>query len=101
MELRNPDEIRHAAAALASGSVDALDRLTWTGVFCAPQPRVAARAAVLATAYAAHPERFSAGLPAPAAMPTAVWINPPKTLARSPGSSNTERSPLAHEAAFA
>src|SRR5437773_1429640 len=47
MELRNPDEVRHAAAALASGSVDALDRLTWTGVFGAPQPRVAARAAAL------------------------------------------------------
>jgi putative transposase len=33
---------------------------------------------VLATAYAAHPERFPAGPPAPAAMPTEVWINPPK-----------------------
>ena len=40
--------------------------------------RVAARATVLATADAAHPERFSAGRPAPAAMPTEVWINPPK-----------------------
>jgi len=37
----------------------------------------AARATVLATAYAAHPERFSAGLPAPAPLPTEVWINPP------------------------
>ena len=45
------------------------------------EQRVAARATVLATAYAAHPERFSAGLPAPAAMPTAVWINPPKRSA--------------------
>jgi fructose/tagatose bisphosphate aldolase len=53
MELRNPDEIRHAAAALASGSVDALDRLAWTGVFGAPQPRVAARAAVLEQARSA------------------------------------------------
>jgi transposase len=43
--------------------------------------RVAARATVLATAYAAHPERFSAGPPAPTAMPTEVWINPPKRSA--------------------
>ena len=41
------------------------------------EQRVAARATVLATAYAAHPERFAAGPPAPAAMPTEVWINPP------------------------
>ena len=53
MELRNPDEVRHAAAALASGSSDALDRLTWTGVFGAPEPRVAARAAVLEQARSA------------------------------------------------
>ncbi len=45
------------------------------------EQRVAARATVLATAYAAHPERFPAGLPAPAPMPTAVWINPPKPSA--------------------
>ncbi len=31
--------------------------------------RVAARATVLATAYAAHPERFPAGLPHPPARP--------------------------------
>ena len=43
--------------------------------------RVAARGAVLATAYAAHPERFPAGHPKPAAAPTAVWINPPKPRA--------------------
>jgi len=40
--------------------------------------RVAERAAVLATAYAAHPERFPAGPPAPTAVPAEVWINPPK-----------------------
>ena len=40
--------------------------------------RVAARAAVLAAAYGAHPERFAAGLPQPPARPEAVWINPPK-----------------------
>jgi len=43
--------------------------------------RVAKRAAVLATAYAAHPERFPAGHPTPAAAPTEVWINPPKPRA--------------------
>jgi putative transposase len=42
--------------------------------------RVANRARVLATAYAAHPERFVGGLPQPPARPTAVWINPPKPL---------------------
>lgn len=40
--------------------------------------RLAARAEVLAAAYAAHPERFVRGLPQPPAVPTAVWINPPK-----------------------
>jgi putative transposase len=43
--------------------------------------RVAARATVLATAYAAHPEWFSTGPLAPAAMPTEVWISPPKRSA--------------------
>ena len=38
---------------------------------------MAARAAVLATAYGAHPERFPGGLPQPPARPTEVWINPP------------------------
>ena len=39
---------------------------------------------VLATAYAAHPERFVKGRPHPADLPTAVWINPPakKTTAQ-------------------
>ena len=46
----------------------------------APQ-RVAARATVLATAYAAHPERFPRGQPHPPARPTEVWINPPTTRA--------------------
>ena len=44
------------------------------------EQRVAARAAVLATAYAIHPERFSAGPPAPTPLPTQVWINPPRAL---------------------
>lgn len=38
--------------------------------------RLAMRADVLAAAYVAHPERFPAGRPAPAAAPTEVWINP-------------------------
>src|SRR5262249_60208605 len=48
------------------------------------EQRVAARAAVLATAHAAHPERFPGGLPQPPARPTEVWINPPKTRATEP-----------------
>jgi hypothetical protein len=43
--------------------------------------RVAERAAALTTAYGAHPERFPAGRPIPAAVPTEVWINPPKLRA--------------------
>jgi len=43
--------------------------------------RLAERAAVLTTAYAAHPERFPAGRPMPATAPTQVWINPPKPRA--------------------
>ena len=35
------------------------------------------RATVLAAAHQAHPERFLRGLPTPAALPTAVWINKP------------------------
>ncbi len=45
------------------------------------EQRIAARATVLATAYAAHPERFPAGQPQPPARPLEVWINPPKTRA--------------------
>ena len=45
--------------------------------------RIAARAAVLAAAYAAHPERFPRGAPKPQALPNAVWINDPARLATS------------------
>lgn len=41
----------------------------------------AARAIVLAAAYAATPERFVNCPPTPAVLPTAAWINPPKLLA--------------------
>jgi putative transposase len=36
------------------------------------------RQGVLHLAYAAHPERFVKGPPAPPALPEAVWINPPQ-----------------------
>jgi hypothetical protein len=65
------------------------------------EQRVAARAIVLAAAYAAHPERFPAGLPHPAAQPVEVWINPPKIAVVSRTLSATPPSPLAHTAAFA
>jgi putative transposase len=42
--------------------------------------RQAQRAAVLAAAYARHPERFVRHLPIPPTLPTAAWINPPKLL---------------------
>ena len=41
------------------------------------------RQQTLNVAYAAHPERFVKGLPIPPALPTAVWINPPKLAAGS------------------
>jgi len=37
------------------------------------------RQTVLQQAYAAHAQRFVKGPPQPPALPTAVWINPPKT----------------------
>ena len=46
MEMKSLDEITHAAAAIAAGNQDALDRLMWTGVFAAEPERTAARAAV-------------------------------------------------------
>jgi hypothetical protein len=58
------------------------------------EQRLAARATVLATAYAVHPERFPGGLPQPPACPTEVWINPPNTLGRSPTASRSRPSDL-------
>jgi putative transposase len=43
----------------------------------------AARQAVLADAYAAHPERFVRKHPEPPKLPTAVWINSPKEVPSS------------------
>ena len=65
------------------------------------EQRVAARATVLATAYAAHPERFPGGLPHPPACPMEVWINPPKIPAPLQTSSALPPSPLARAGAFA
>ena len=39
----------------------------------------ARRAEVLRRAHLAHPERFPAGIPTPPSLPSAVWINKPKT----------------------
>lgn len=44
----------------------------------------AQRQQVLQQAYALHPERFVQGRPQPPALPTAVWINPPKPEATHP-----------------
>ena len=41
--------------------------------------RLAARRAVLQTAYTAHPERFVRGTPTAPDLPVAVWINPPRS----------------------
>ena len=46
--------------------------------------RQAARADVLAAAYARTPERFVRQLPTPRALPVAAWINPPKPLPTPP-----------------
>lgn len=43
-----------------------------------------ARSQVLATAYAAHPERFVRQAPRPPQLPTTAWINPPKPTSDTP-----------------
>ena len=62
-----PITIRRRADALAPYDVH----------FGLAEHRRSERAAVLTAAYAAHPERFPAGLPTPPPLPTEVWINPP------------------------
>jgi len=42
------------------------------------EEKLARRAAVLARAHDAHPERFTSGVPQPPALPKEVWINKPK-----------------------
>ena len=44
------------------------------------EQRHANRAAVLKAAQIAHPERFVSGTPVPPHLPTAAWINKPKTI---------------------
>ncbi len=51
MILKTLDDVRLAAAGLASGSMDAVDRLAWTGVFGAAEVRQAARATILEQAH--------------------------------------------------
>jgi putative transposase len=46
---------------------------------------LADRQKVLANAYEIHPERFPRGRPQPAALPEAVYINPPRIEAAQPG----------------
>ena len=50
-----------------------------------------ARAQVLATAYAAHPERFVRHAPRPPKLPTAAWINPPQPTSDIPTASEDTR----------
>lgn len=65
--------------------------LTPAMVHCGHAETVCAqRAAVLAAAYAAHPERFVRQPPKPPARPTAVWINPPAVATMSPMSSQPD-----------
>jgi putative transposase len=58
------------------------------------EQRVAARAALLATAYGAHPQRFPGGLPQPPVCPTEVWIDRPHTLGYSHATPRTRPSAL-------
>jgi putative transposase len=58
------------------------------------EERMAARATVLAAAYATHPERFPGGRPQPHACPQEVWINRPRALVTEEASYTS-----AHEAA--
>ena len=59
------------------------------------------RGQVLARAFALHPERFPNGMPSPRPLPTAVWINPPKTRVDDDEAENTvtsESNPITIEA---
>ncbi len=47
--------------------------------------RLARRDAILAGAFAAHPERFARGRPNAGALPDAVWINRPASPTREVG----------------
>ena len=62
------NEHRHSGIAMLTPA------MVHSGI--APQV-LAARAQVLATAYAAHPQRFVNQVPVPAVLASEVWINPP------------------------
>jgi putative transposase len=53
------------------------------------------RQAVLRRAYQVHPERFTKGLPQPARLPAAAWINPPKSAAAEALAEPVRSSPSA------
>jgi putative transposase len=50
-----------------------------------------ARSQALASAYAAHPERFVRRVPRPPQLPTAAWINPPRPTSDVPTASEEAR----------
>ena len=52
------------------------------------------RAAVLAAAYAARPDRFVRKIPVPPALPAAAWINPPKLLGSGQDDGSVNSIPL-------
>lgn len=60
--------------------------------------RRARRAAVLAAAHRAHPERFVRGVPVPHTPPREVWINPPPRRATKSPPSPSETAPALGEA---
>jgi putative transposase len=59
----------------------------------------ATRAAAMAAAYHAHPERFPHGTPRPPELPVAVWINKPQNAAgAAPAESACQRAPQGAQA---
>lgn len=63
--------------------------------------RRAARASVLSAAFAKHPERFPHGVPVPASVPSAAWINKPAstTAPAEPADQRASKGAQAGEAA--
>jgi putative transposase len=57
------------------------------------QARIERRAATLADAWRAHPDRFPRGRPSPPALPTEAWINKPTSLLAPPSSTAPADSP--------
>ncbi len=63
------------------------------------QKRRDQRAKVLKEAFGKNPQRFVRGLPQPAPLPTAAWINKPKPIRLPDGSQPTISSNAIMEAA--